>query len=359
MLRGQRPGGGLWASWVAGDMNVADRQVRLNHLRNIDERQRAVLSNARCLAEGVDVPAIDGVAFVDPRRSQVDIIQAVGRAIRLSPEKNLGTVIIPVVIEPDEDAGAVLAGSEFRHVWDVVNALRAHDATLGDELDELRRRLGRERTTQDLPGRLILDLPIELGRDFASAFKTRLVVQTTSSWEFWFGLLLEYVETRGDARVPKEYEVQGFKLGAWAGYQRNRMAKGTLDAVLAARLEALPGWSWNQLDAQWEEAFARLLAFVDTHGHARVGPSYIEDGYRLGRWVAIQRRRYAGGRFDSDRRARLEALPGWSWTPRDERWEEGYQHSRMSPATGRPTFRPGTRRENTSLAGGRKSNATP
>ena len=105
-----------------------------------------------------------------------------------------------------------------------------------------------------------------------------------------------------------------------------RKAKGTLDDALAARLEALRGWTWNQLDTQWEEAFVRLLAFVESHGHARVTQDYVEGDPPLGRWVAIQRRRHARGRFDPERLARLEALPGWSWTPRDERWEEGFEH---------------------------------
>jgi predicted helicase len=62
---------------------------------------QGLLANARCLAEGVDVPTLDGVAFIDPRRSEVDIVQAVGRAIRKTDDKTVGTVIIPVFIETD------------------------------------------------------------------------------------------------------------------------------------------------------------------------------------------------------------------------------------------------------------------
>ena len=63
-----------------------------------------LLSNARCLSEGVDVPALDGVAFIDPRSSEIDIIQSVGRAIRLSENKTTGTIVIPVFVEQTEDA---------------------------------------------------------------------------------------------------------------------------------------------------------------------------------------------------------------------------------------------------------------
>jgi predicted helicase len=134
MPRGQRPSA-ISASYVSGGMNVGERAVRMEALRSADG-SRVVMSNARCLAEGVDVPSIDGVAFIDPKRSPVEIIQAAGRAIRLAKEKVIGTIVIPVVIDHGDDPDAALTASNFRHVWDVVNALRAHDDRLGYELDE-------------------------------------------------------------------------------------------------------------------------------------------------------------------------------------------------------------------------------
>ncbi len=65
--------------------------------------ERGVLTNARCLTEGVDVPTLDGVAFIDPRRSQVDVVQAVGRAIRKAEDKTVGTIVIPVFVDEDDD----------------------------------------------------------------------------------------------------------------------------------------------------------------------------------------------------------------------------------------------------------------
>jgi predicted helicase len=192
-----RPHGRLWASWVAGEMNVGDRVARLDYLRNLEDGEHALLANARCLSEGVDIPAIDGVVFIEPRRSQVDVVQAVGRAIRLAPDKSLGTIVIPVFITPEDDPDTVLRSSDFTTVWDVVNALRAHDDVLGEELDTARRQLGRPRTTGGRPGKLILDLPISVSADFALAFDARLIEATSSTWEFWFGLLESFVERNG------------------------------------------------------------------------------------------------------------------------------------------------------------------
>ena len=74
----QRPKGTLWTGYASGAMSAGQRHILIQHLERLDDGERGLLTNARCLAEGVDVPALDGVAFIDPRRSEVDIVQAVG-----------------------------------------------------------------------------------------------------------------------------------------------------------------------------------------------------------------------------------------------------------------------------------------
>jgi len=108
----RRLDGSLWAEHVSGEMASGERDNRLNRLRAVDRAQHGVLTNARCLAEGVDVPTLDGVAFIEPRRSQVDIVQAVGRAIRKAEDKTQGTVVIPVFVDEDTDADEALESGE-------------------------------------------------------------------------------------------------------------------------------------------------------------------------------------------------------------------------------------------------------
>jgi predicted helicase len=132
------PGGKLWAEHVSGEMSSGERDVRLNRLRAVAGGERGLLTNARCLSEGVDVPSLDGVAFIDPRHSQVDIVQAVGRAIRTAENKTVGTIVIPVFVDDDADPGDALNSSEFDGVWQVVQALRGHDDALAEELDQCR-----------------------------------------------------------------------------------------------------------------------------------------------------------------------------------------------------------------------------
>lgn len=116
----QQPLGQVWSDYASGEMPAGQRHALLHHLGRLDHGQRGLLANARCLAEGVDVPTLDSVAFIDPRRSEVDIVQAVGRAIRLASDKTIGTIVIPVFVDTDEDPAVALDNSAFKPVWDVI-----------------------------------------------------------------------------------------------------------------------------------------------------------------------------------------------------------------------------------------------
>src|SRR5262249_16527163 len=154
------------------------------------------------------VPTLDGVAFIDPKRSEIDIAQAVGRAIRLAHGKTIGTIVIPVFIDTDEpNPDVALRDSAFKPVWDVLLALPSHAEHVGEQVDDLRRMVGRlpggRRGTVRLPPKIHVDIPDVCGVDFARAFHIRLVERTTASWEFMFGLLERYIQLEDTALVPR------------------------------------------------------------------------------------------------------------------------------------------------------------
>jgi superfamily II DNA or RNA helicase len=320
----QRPKGTLWGDYVSGTMPSGERDVRLNRLRKLGTGERGLLSNARCLAEGVDVPTLDGVAFIDPRRSEVDVVQAVGRAIRKAEDKTIGTIVLPVFVGKSEDAEGTIETSAFDHVWQVLNALRAHDDALAEELDELRRELGRRGSVSKRPSKIHLIGPTELTPEFSKAFNVRLVERTTGSWEFWFGLLERFVQREEHARVKVGHVEDGFRLGMWVHNQRQaRLDRLTPDR--RTRLEALPGWEWDPFDERWEAGFEVLTTFVRREGHARVLRNHIEDGFGLGTWVYTQRSNRARDRLSDARKERLEKLPGWSWYVYSDQWDIAYE----------------------------------
>ena len=117
-------------SWLSGDLGAP---APTRQASSASESEGAsvscrILSNARCLSEGVDVPALDAVMFLSPRKSQVDIVQSVGRVMRLAPGKQYGYIILPVAIPSGMSPEDVLSDNDtFRVVWEVLQALRAHD----------------------------------------------------------------------------------------------------------------------------------------------------------------------------------------------------------------------------------------
>ncbi|HSB98257.1 MAG TPA: type ISP restriction/modification enzyme [Spongiibacteraceae bacterium] len=117
------------AEHVDGSMNASQKEVKLDWLKaEAPEKTCRILSNVRCLSEGVDVPALDAVLFLTPRNSQVDVVQSVGRVMRNAPGKKRGYVILPVVIPAGVEPHQALNDNQtYKVVWQVLQALRSHD----------------------------------------------------------------------------------------------------------------------------------------------------------------------------------------------------------------------------------------
>lgn len=117
------------AEHVDGSMNASEKEVKLDWLKaEPPENTCRILSNVRCLSEGVDVPALDAVLFLTPRNSQVDVVQSVGRVMRNAPGKKRGYVILPVVIPAGVESHEALNDNKtYAVVWQVLQALRSHD----------------------------------------------------------------------------------------------------------------------------------------------------------------------------------------------------------------------------------------
>ncbi|OOG49283.1 damage-inducible protein [Rhodanobacter sp. C06] len=117
------------AEHIDGGMNASEKEEKLDWLKATPpENTCRVLSNVRCLSEGVDVPALDAVLFLTPRNSQVDVVQSVGRVMRKAPGKTRGYIVLPVVIPAGvEPHKALDDNSTYKVVWQVLQALRSHD----------------------------------------------------------------------------------------------------------------------------------------------------------------------------------------------------------------------------------------
>jgi len=117
------------ADHVNGYMKAQIREGKLQWLKNSKQDKKCrILHNVRCLSEGVDVPALDAILFLSGKNSQIDVVQSVGRVMRKAEGKEYGYIIIPIVVKPDDEPEKVLdSNQEYKVIWTVLNALRAHD----------------------------------------------------------------------------------------------------------------------------------------------------------------------------------------------------------------------------------------
>ena len=124
---------------VDGTFNAEQRNEKLGWLKDdTDENICRVLTNARCLSEGVDVPALDAIMFLHPRKSQIDVVQSVGRVMRRAEGKDLGYVILPITVAPGVSAEKALNDNErYKVVWQILNALRAHDERFDSTINRI------------------------------------------------------------------------------------------------------------------------------------------------------------------------------------------------------------------------------
>lgn len=128
----------LQVQHIDGSMNALERDKRITWLKEDDDNVSHALSNVRCLCEGVDVPALDAVIFMDSKGSLVDVVQSVGRVMRRAPGKKYGYIIIPILIPSDEDPETALDNNDrYKVVWNVLRALRSHDERLDAEINTL------------------------------------------------------------------------------------------------------------------------------------------------------------------------------------------------------------------------------
>jgi hypothetical protein len=136
-----------------------------------------------------------------------------------------------------------------------------------------------------------------------------------AAWEENFAALVRFVEREGHARVPNIRVEDSFSVGSWVINQRASYGRGQLSKERANRLEALPRWTWDPYGDDWEKGFEALVRFTEREGHARVPKSYVENDFKLGQWVSGQRTVKNKGQLRKDREERLNAIPGWTWTP--------------------------------------------
>lgn len=319
---------------IDGTTKLHDRLAATQTLAEPHPDQWNIVTNARCLTEGINIPALDAVLFAEPRSSEVDVAQAVGRAIRKNPHHDRpALIVLAVTVDDSQDAETVIDVSEFRGTRQVLKALQTHDPSLSRDLAAVREQLDTpdhgdsgDIKTDILDIKVPATLTKQMAEQFFRAFSIHTVDALTRQWEENYYSARAFADIHGHTNIPSRYRSEdGLHIGQWVQRQRSLHLRGRLLPERAERLEALPGWVWDQSDAQWETNFAALQRFIAEHGHCFPSSKYRSaDGVQLGVWLNNQRRAQRSNQLAPERVLRFENLPGWAWNRPDTRWEDKY-----------------------------------
>ncbi|MFI6587427.1 Helicase associated domain protein [Embleya sp. NPDC050493] len=337
------------ADWLSGEHDPGHRRQVLGRFgAGVDTNgvvvDRSFVSNCRVLGEGVDVPEIDTVAILDPKGSIVEIVQAVGRAVRPSVRGDkIATILVPIFLQAGEHRDDMLVSPSWRPLQRVLQALRAHDADIVDVLavpqvngtpqsergpdepdqDDAAGDGGDDRDGEDerQEWRPILRFssrrdPVEIAR----FVEMHVVDPQSRNWLRGLRAAERYRRAHPDLRVPLDgvdvdHHGVKFPLGGWISEQRREYAAGRLNTKQVQKLNGL-GMVWSLLDQAWEDGLAIARAYAREHATLAAPGDAVLEGFPIGKWLETKRAQDRKRGLDTARAEALDALvEGEPWNP--------------------------------------------
>ncbi|MFF8323008.1 Helicase associated domain protein [Streptomyces bobili] len=367
----------VWSAWLCGDHLVSERREALRQFANgidaADRRvHRAFLASCRVLGEGVDITGergVEAVCFADTRGSQVEIVQNIGRALRLNRDgtTKVARIIVPVFLEPGEDPTDMVASASFRPLVAVLQGLRSHSERLVEQLASRALTSGQRKVhiRRDEDGQIIGTagevnedreqddtgaaaesalLHFSSPRDpatIAAFLRTRVYRPESLVWLEGYQALLRWRkenEITGLYAVPYDVDVEvgatkSFPLGRWVHQQRKALRAGELEERRKTLLDAPEaGMVWEPGEEAWENKLAALRSYRRATGHLAPRQDAVwgegDAMVPVGQHIANLRRKSGLGKDPKRAAERAEQLaaidPDWNcpW-PLD--WQRHYR----------------------------------
>ncbi|OKK22962.1 helicase [Streptomyces sp. CB00455] len=351
----------VWADWLSGQHTAAHRRRVLGAFADARMADAAFLGSVRVLGEGVDTRECDSVYWADVRGSMPDLVQAVGRALRIRPgEGKVASLVVPVLLGPDETPQTMLTSRAYGDLARLLEALRAHDSRLVEALAQPQAQ-SRTPAPAAAPGggaaaQALLRFSTPRDPALLAAFvRLRVLHPEHEHWRRGIEAARIYAATAGDLKVPFGFRVPAgegawppalarFPLGQWIADARRTYRRGALGRERVALLEEL-GMVWSHFGVAFEEGLASARAWAAEHGHLLPPVEATWRGAPVGVWVKNQRaaaRREGPGALSAERREALEAIDP-SWCPAWEiSWQRAFHLTRVHlDAGGRLPLAPG------------------
>ncbi|WP_311245294.1 MULTISPECIES: DEAD/DEAH box helicase family protein [unclassified Microbacterium] len=324
---------GIDAFVITGDDPASDRRAILEAA--FGDSPHGVVANVRCLTEGVDVPNLDAVLFVDPRKAKVDTVQAVGRVLRRAPGKHVGRIIIPVLAGPEEPDSWI-----DRPGWDIMASVLAqmaeNDTAIRGELrtyasvprdaDAVANYPGSRRIHVDFPHNAVFDLgdrPFFAFDTLLADLSLRAVRVFDRGWD-WNHRLQAVLDFKSQHdRLPSRYagDTGESQLARWLAKQR-ATATNQQSAVLD---DQVPGWrATRRSEYTWLRNLDALIAFHEMYGRMPRNNAADPIESSIAGWARVQRRSVD---LHEDRRTLLQSrFPEVDWKPRETPlWVERFE----------------------------------
>nr|WP_243279231.1 DEAD/DEAH box helicase [Streptomyces griseofuscus] len=337
----------IWANWLCGEHKPGHRRRVLGEFTSgiaTDGTvvEKGFLGSVKVLGEGVDTRECDSVYWADVRGSMPDLVQAVGRALRMHPgEGKVASLVVPVLLDPGETADNMLTSRAFGGLAKLLEALRAHDARVVEQLAEqqaqsrvrgVQSRSGGEESRGEgngsggpsAPARKLLKFSVPRDPAQLAAFiNLRVLNPEHEHWRRGIEAAVIYNRLHGDLKVPFTYRVPsgedqvveaegwpaslvGFPLGQWIADNRRFYARGDMNEDRVEQLEKL-GMVWSHFDVAWEEGLAAARGWAAEAGHLLAPLDATYQGYRVGIW--LKNARAAARKAQENEQRRAEGLP--------------------------------------------------
>ncbi|MFF0291792.1 Helicase associated domain protein [Streptomyces sp. NPDC005262] len=337
----------IWANWLCGEHKPLHRRRVLAEFANgitTDGTvvEKGFLGSVKVLGEGVDTKNCDSVYWADVRGSMPDLVQAVGRALRMQPgEGKTASLVVPILLGPGETPDNMLTSRAFGGLARLLEALRAHDTrvveTLAEQQAPSRSPKARgHRAEGEEPGAAWAGvtapakalLKFSTPRDpaaLAAFINLRVLNPEHEHWRRGVEAAVIYAREHGDLRVPFTYRVPtgnkaeaegwppslaGFPLGQWTADNRRFYARGDMDQDRIMQLEKL-GMIWSHYDVAWEEGLTATRGWAAKAGHLLAPLDATHQGYKVGIW--LKNARAAARRALELEQRQAEGLPVQSW----------------------------------------------
>ncbi|GAA4759323.1 DEAD/DEAH box helicase [Streptomyces sanyensis] len=339
----------IWANWLCGEHKPGHRRRVLGEFASgiaTDGTvvEKGFLGSVKVLGEGVDTRECDSVYWADVRGSMPDLVQAVGRALRMHPgEGKMASLVVPVLLGPGETADNMLTSRAYGGLAKLLEALRAHDARVVEQLAEQQtpsrvrgvqsrsgtegEEAGSDRSDRlSVPARQLLKFSTPRDPAQLAAFiNLRVLNPEHEHWRRGVEAAVIFAREHGDLKVPFTYRVPegeeaeavgwpaslaGFPLGQWIADNRRFYARGDMDEDRIAQLEKL-GMVWSHFDVAWEEGLSAARGWAAEHGHLLAPLDATHQGYRVGIW--LKNARAAARRALELEQRQTEGLPVESW----------------------------------------------